>query len=205
MKITKMVMSQKDNKKIHIYADDSYYITLDVEVVYKLHLNTGKELDLELIDSLKNEEDFCECYNKSVNLISRCLKTKKQVKDYLYQKGYSKEIVERCLEKLEYLKLIDDNIYCKKYIEQEKNKKGKRAILNLLVSKGIDKNIVEKNLQDIIDNQQDAIKILIEKYMNNKDKRDIKNIQKLKRHLLSKGFSYDEINSCIGECDESWD
>lgn len=203
MKITKMVMSQKDKNKIHIYLDNEYFTDINVEVVYKLNLKKDKEIDLELLDKIKAEEDFNKCYTKALTLLSKTLKTKKQLKDYLYQKEFSTQTINMCIEKLEKINLINDDNYCKRYIEQEKSKKGKLAIKNSLILKGINKETIEKNLIDI-DNQKDAINTLIKKYMKNKTY-DMKNIQKLKRYLLSKGFSYNEINSCVGENDESWD
>lgn len=203
MKITKMVVDEKNKNKIHIFVDETPFVVLEAELVFKLHLKLGKELSLELLDQLQAEQQFNECFNKALNIISRSLKTKKQLKDYLNQKGFKFQTINLVLEKLESLDLINDDNYCKKYIEQEKNKKGKLMLSKSLMSKGISKDIVDKYICNL-DSQKDTIIRLIEKYMKNKEK-NIQNIQKLKRYLLGKGFSYNEINSCVGELYESWD
>ena len=203
MKITKMLASEKGKNNVLIFVDNQYFTTLDAEVVFKLGLKLNQELDIEILDQMKSEQDFKECYSKALNIVSKMEKTKKQLKDYLFNKGYDYHLINVCVAKLESLNFINDDLYCKKYIEQEKNKKGKMMIYRSLMLKGIDKDIIESNLQNF-SSQKDLVNVLAQKYMKNKTK-DFNTIQKLKRYLLGKGFSYEEINSVVGEYDESWD
>ena len=203
MKITKLVASEKGKNNVLIFVDNQYFTTLDAEVVLKLRLKPELELDIEILDQMKEEQDFKECYSKALGIVSKMQKTKKQLKDYLFNKGYEYRLINVCVEKLERLNFINDDLYCKKYIEQEKDKKGKMMIYRSLMLKGIDKEIIENNLKDF-SSQKETISNLVKKYMKNKTK-DFNTIQKLKRYLLGKGFSYEEINSVLGEYDESWD
>ena len=203
MKITKMTTDSKSKDRVNIYFDGEYYATIDLEVVMKLKLSIDKELDLETIENIDSEQKFSECYSKSINLLSKLLKTKKQMKDYLYQKGYTKNTIDRVIEKLEAINLINDRVYCKKYVEQEKNKKGKFALKNALLQKGIESEIIDNTLS-CIDSQDDAIINIAEKYMKNKIN-NFENIYKLKMYLLRKGFSYEEISLVVGRLYESGD
>ncbi|MBQ7307463.1 MAG: RecX family transcriptional regulator [Clostridia bacterium] len=203
MKITRLIASEKGNNDILVFVDGEYFVTLNLEVVFKLGLNVDKELDIETLDAIKLEQDFLSCYHKALAIVSKMSKTKKQLKDYLLQKGFHYTVINQCIEKLEKVNLINDDLYCKKYIEQEKNKKGKMIIYKSLLTKGIEKEIIEQNIS-IIHSQKETVAYFAKKFMKNKTY-DYNTIQKLKRHLLSKGFSFEEINAVVGEDNESWD
>lgn len=203
MKITQMIMDKKNTNKIHIYVDGEYFVDLDAEVVFSLGLKKEEELDIVTLDKMQEKQKSVQCYNKSLALLSKNLKTQKQLKDYLYQKGFTTPVIEECILRLEKIGFIDDDRYAKMFIESKKSYKGKNAIVSTLISKGIPREIIDNNMKDFT-SSSDVIKSLEKKYMKNKTY-DAKNIVKLKRYLLSKGFMYEEINRVIGDYNEDRD
>ena len=103
---------------------------------------------------------------------------------------------------------VDDEAYARMYVNTYLNKYGKRKIMFNLEQKGIKRDIIDNALSEI-EGQTEAIASLAQKYMKNKEPTR-ENIDKLCRHLLSKGFEWADISPVIskiksGEEYESWD
>ena len=95
---------------------------------------------------------------------------------------------------------INDINYAKIYIRSVKNKYGKVKIIANLRQKGVSDKDIDEVMQEF-ESDTDSIMALAQKYMKNKEVNQ-DNISKLYRHLLSKGFDYDEVNSVVREIKE---
>ena len=183
--------------------------------------NFSKDEVLELCnkyvlnDEIKEEIERIQLENEKVVALEKALKflenlkTKKQVIDYLYSKGFATQTVNYCIEKLNEYSYLNDENFAKQYVENYKHKKGRRLLEFELTTKGISLEIVKTVLNDFTTNEE-FIYNIAEKYLKNKEKNK-KNANKLVAHLFSKGFSLDEINPVIkkifydfGENNEDW-
>ena len=188
--ITELKTQAKNAKRVSVYLDGQYYCGLDLQTVVKNRLKVGLSLEeSELID-IQRESEFSACYNSALNLISKSVKTEKEVSDKLIKKGYLKEIVEEVIEKVKSYGFIDDKNYAERYVSTYKNIKGKRLITLELKKKGVSEKDY-KEILDETDSQQETAYNLAVKYLKNKAI-DEKTIRKCYNYLLSKGFSYDE-------------
>ena len=188
--ITELKTQAKNAKRVSVYLDGQYYCGLDLQTVVKNRLKVGLSLEeSELID-IQRESEFSACYNSALNLISKSVKTEKEVSDKLIKKGYLKEIVEEVIEKVKSYGFIDDKNYAERYVSTYKNVKGKRLIALELKKKGVSEKDY-KEILDETDSQQETAYNLAVKYLKNKAI-DEKTIRKCYNYLLQKGFSYDE-------------
>lgn len=123
------------------------------------------------------------------------------------EKRYNKEESQEVLEYLLNLRYIDDEKYAKSFINSKyKAGYGPRYIQQKLYLKGI-----RKSLEEIEGNLLDGDKILFDKsiittgdkYLRKQRITDQKKLrERLFRHLVSKGFSYEEIKSYINRAIE---
>lgn len=120
--ITNLIKAGKD--KYNIFLDGSYFCTLNAETIIKAGLKSGKEISKEQIENIQAENEKLIAFDKSLRYLAN-LKTEKQVKDYLYSKGYTTKTVNYCISKLyEYNYLNDEEfakIYVRSYIEKKVN------------------------------------------------------------------------------------
>ena len=191
MKIITDIKPQiKDKKRVSIFLDGNYFCGLDLITVCKNRLKIGQKISENDLIEIQKEGEFQKAFDYSLNYISKSVKTEKQVKDKLILKGYLQEIIDGVIEKLKGYNFIDDNDYCKKYINTYKDKKGLKLIKLELLKKGVDKGVINENLA--LENSQIEQAIsLAKKYVKNKVL-DKKNFAKCYNYLLSKGFTYDE-------------
>ena len=91
---------------------------------------------------------------------------------------------------------IDDERYVQSYIRGKINTKqwGMQKIRMGLLQKGISKNLIDKYIEDINPEQYtDNIQASIRKWTQSHGPVTQENITKLYRHLMAKGYAYEEI------------
>lgn len=207
MKITS-ITAQKKGERVNIFIDNKFYCGLSAESMVKYRLKSGQEITEERINEVSLESDKEVAFNKTLGLLSRRLKTVKEIKKYLYDKGYSQAVVDYCVDKLKEYKFVDDDNFADIYINASKSKEGKKMIKYKLKNRGVDEKIIDDKLSEL-GSQSEAIQALSKKYMKNKENNQV-NAQKLYRYLLSKGFDAGEVQGIVREYrkeqdDESWD
>ena len=181
--------------RYHIFLDGEYFGTFEAEILAKASVKTGHSYDEDFFEKLKIENGNYACFNRGLGLLEKTMKTEKMLKDYLRKKGYPKECIERATEKLKSYGYINDEVFAETFISSYKNVKSKRKLLYDLMSKGVDKELIEEKLNEMTNEEDEKEKcvILAEKYMKNKEL-DIKTKQKLFNHLAGKGFDYSSIS-----------
>lgn len=127
----------------------------------------------------------------------------------LYKKRTENEVRKKCAtlnyendyidEILDYLKdagYVNDEIYIKKYIEEIIKLKHMSAaqIRNDLVRRGIDSNLIENIINDDVIND---FELESAQYLVNKKYKSGDEIEKIKRFLLNKGYSYSNVSKAI--------
>lgn len=207
--ITNIVKHGKETYSI--FLDGSFFCKLNAETIVKNNFNVGSEVAKEEIENAQAENEKLVAFDKCLKLLS-VPKTKKQVKDYLYGKGYTTKTVSYCISKLEEYKYLDDEAFASLYVKSYSFKKGKRLLDFELKSKGVSQEIINKVLEKYEFKNEDII-ALAEKFVKGKPK-DKKTAQKLVAQLFSKGFSLEEINPIVkkivfdfeaeGEENENW-
>mgnify|MGYP002532430541 FL=1 len=199
-KITKIEPQVKNKDRVNIYLDGEFKLGCSLELAMLNHLKNDVEISDEQLEQLVFENEKTQALNKAVTLLGKNLKTRRQMRTYLNDKGYSKTIVDYVLEKLSEYNYINDINYAKIYIRSVKNKYGKVKIIANLRQKGVSDKDIDEVMQEF-ESDTDSIMALAQKYMKNKEVNQ-DNIAKLYRHLLSKGFGYDEVNSVVREIKE---
>ncbi len=193
--ITKIEPQAKNKDRVNIFLDGEFKLGCSLELAMLNHLKVNTEISDEQLEKLVFENEKGQALNKAVTLLGKNLKTRRQMRTYLNDKGYSKNIVDYVIDKLSEYNYINDINYATIYVKSVKNKYGKLKIINNLRQKGISEKDIDEVMQEFESDTQ-SILTLAQKYMKNKEINQ-DNMAKLYRHLLSKGFGYDEVNSIV--------
>lgn len=199
MKIEKYELTKKNS--YNIYLSNGEVITLTERVITKNELLLKKEINSELYDKLKYENNIYDAIDKAIKYISVRLRSTKEIKDYLIKKGYSLDVVETAIKELLNNKYLNDDIFTKAYIKDKLTftSKGDYKIKMELVQLGIDNNIIESNIamidEDMLINR---IKKSIEKDIKtNKKYKGIVLKNKIYNHLITQGYSKEKVLNVI--------
>lgn len=184
-----------EKKKFHVSFDNGEEIKISEDTLVNFGLYKGQEVEEEFLENLKFEDEKSEALLLSYKFLQRN-KTKHQLVDYLYKNKIQRDIIDLILPILEEKKYLNDEDYARRYLSDALNikKYGKIKTRYMLMSKGIDKRIIEKVMEDY-DYELEYMNALelIEKRIS-KDETDPKIINSAKNYLQGRGFEFEIIN-----------
>ena len=193
MSIITKIEEQKNKKRVNIFVDDAFFCGLNKETAVIFKLKTGKDIDEKTLKDAIFDSEVKSATEKGVDYIGSRMHSRKELYDKLIKKGYEKQVVLRALEKLEEYHYVDDGLFAKQYIEQNK-KYSKKMLENKLKQKGISSDIIFENLGDDDENSDfELCKKYAQKYAKSKDLKEPGAVQKMYASLARKGFSFDVI------------
>lgn len=195
--ITEIKPQVKNAKRVSIYLDGAYYCGLDLITTLTYRLKVGDKISEEKLIEIQYEAEYRSALDYALTVVSKAIKTEKQIKDKLILKGYLEEIVLKVIDKLKQYGYVNDEDYAKRYVSSVKATKGAKLIKLELIKKGIKGDALDNAVNDI-EGQVESAKAIAEKYLKNKEK-DKVNLLKCYKYLLSKGFSYDDAKSAIND------
>lgn len=137
----------------------------------------------------------------ALNLLSVRMYTADEVYVRLLNKGADKMVAEKIISELIEKGILDDLEYAKCYIHDGAalGGKGGYRIRQELIKKGIAKGIIDRAFEESEVSFADGIL----DYARHKFGEDIevsyKELEKIKNHLVRRGFSWSEISDCLEE------
>lgn len=189
-----------EKKKFVVSFDDGEEIKISEDTLVNFGLYKGQEVEEEFVEKLKFEDEKSEALSLSYKFLQRN-KTKQQLIDYLYKNKIQRDIIELVLPILEEKKYLNDEDYARSYLNDAINikKYGKIKTRYMLMSKGIDKNIIEKVMEDY-DYELEYMNALelLEKRIS-RDESDPKKIYSAKNYLQGRGFEFEIINFTVDD------
>ena len=118
MKINKYKKIGKNKYKVYF---DNNEIMLFEDVILKYDLLLLKDMSLELLDKIIDENKFYEAYDMSLSYIETKMRNRKEIYKYLKKKGYEEELINKVINKLTSLKILDDRQYISAFINDKIN------------------------------------------------------------------------------------
>lgn len=209
-KITKIEYQKKNKNRVNIYLDDSFAFGIDLNIMIKYSLSKNMELEESFIEEILKSEEEINVYNYALSVLSRTIKSEKQLKMKLKEKGYDEQFIDNAIIKLKQKKYLDDERYSEILISNRTSisKYGKRRIRQDLYTKGISCEIIDEKLSFISDEEElERALSLGSKKLRTLKKEDERKIIKLSNHLINKGFEYSIVKKAVSELlkQESYD
>lgn len=196
-----MELSVKTGKaqKIHIYIDGEYRMTVDSNFWYSEKWHKLSSVDAEELAELESSVNSRRAFLNGMNLLSRRAHSKKEIVIKLSQK-YPKEAAQSAADKLEELRLIDDEKFAQLYAEElyERKKYSPKRIENELKLKGISSEIASETVKSLDKDDFNRIILLLNSKYRNKLS-DEKNIKRTVNALMRMGYSYSDIRKALEE------
>jgi regulatory protein len=201
MKITELKLQQRNRTRISVFLDDHYAFSLDQELVVKLGLRTGLDIDQARMQAIAVEAERRKALDASFNLLSYRGRSRREIEDRLKRKGVSPEVTGETVRRLTELGLLDDLKFAEAFARDrlEYARKGKRVISAELRKKGIPKPIIEQALATAPDEGKAATELLDKVSRRYAALEPRERYRKLHDLLLRRGFSFDTIERVLGK------
>lgn len=189
------IIDIKKEKKNYILVFDNLEFLTNEDTIIKYYLRKGLEISSDLLNKIKEDTNFYFSYELAIRYLEHHVCSKYKMKMYLIRKEIDEITCNKIIEQLESIKLLDDLSFSKRLIDYYIHLGyGEYYIKNKLFENYINNEISTSLMSNIDQNiYVEEIDRLILKRINN-IKIDEKNINKIKKFLAQRGFSYDLIS-----------
>ena len=200
MKILKYKKKSRGRYKL---TTDTSELVLYEDVILKNNLLYNKDITLEVLEKIMNENIYYEAYDLSLSFIEKKLRTKKEVINYLEGKGFNKRVIDETIKKLESVNLLNVRAYVEAYVNDKVNlgNSGPYKIKKELVNLGIDEEEINEYLNTISEDiwLSKLDKIVDKKMLSLKNKSLFMIKNKLNMDLAIMGYDKDMINEVLSK------
>lgn len=197
----KIISYKKTSRGRYIITLDNNKLTLYEDVILNSNLLFQKDITLELLEKVMNENNYYEAYDLSLSYIETKLRTESEIISYLEKKGFTKNIIDDTIKKLKESNLINEKLYIEAYTNDKINLSsyGPFKIKRNLLDLGLSEEEIDAYLDTISSEvwKSKLDKIISKKVslMKNKSAYMIKN--KLKVDLFNLGYDRNMIDSLL--------
>ncbi|CRZ34325.1 regulatory protein [Herbinix hemicellulosilytica] len=192
-------------KAFKIYIDYTYAFLLYENEIKHLQLSKGTDISQDTYEAILEDIILKRAKHKALNMLKYSDKTEKEIYIRLKNEYYNDDIIERTIEYLKDYNYLNDERYALNYIRSRKETESILAIKNKLLSKGINKKVLDKiiareyEISDDEDNDPEilAIKKIIGKYCDDITNLSFEKKIRLINMLERKGFNSEKIHKCM--------
>lgn len=197
MAIITKIEQQKNKARVNIFVDDAFFCGLNKETAIIFKFKVGQEVNEDQLTQAIFESETKKAFEKASDYLATRMHSEKELFDKLIKKGYTKDVAGRAIEKLEEYHYVDDELFAKQFIEQNR-KLSKKMLENKLLAKGVNCDIIKEQLQGIYDEDELSLCISqVQKYIKSKDMTKENSKEKLVASLLRKGFPFEIIKKAM--------
>ena len=191
-------ISPLKSKKYRILLEDGFSFVLYKGEKDRYSLEEGMELSEELWLEIRNGILAKRAKNRAMHLLEKMDRTEKQLRDKLTENGYPSDLVDEAVEYVRSYHYIDDRRYAENYIRYRQESKSRILLKNELLRKGISSQIIDEAME--AEYHMDP-RTLIDQWLKKKgyssSEQDSEKERKIGQFLLRKGFSWEDIRSCM--------
>src|SRR5947209_9014737 len=158
MKITALEPQATHPERVNVFVDGRFLLGASAEVVLRLGLEPGQELQPHQLEQLRNEEALQQAVDRAYNYLSYRPRSREEVRRYLRRKETPPEIIDTALERLDRLDLVNDHAFASFWLESREqfSPRGARALKNELRMKGVEREVID----ELVDDEQDEQRAL---------------------------------------------
>ena len=180
-----------DNEELVLYED----------IILKHNLLTKKDINIDELEEIVNDNRDYDAYNLALNYIEIRLRSRKEIYEYLKKKEFNENLINDVISKLDDLGLLNNKQYIEAFINDKINlsNDGPYKIRSALIDLEFDESDIDKYLYSI---DQDVWKEKLEKIINKKkslmkSKSYYMFITKMKNDLYNLGYDKDMIENAL--------
>lgn len=190
--VTEVIPREKGRTSIRF--DNGMEVLLYKGEVRKLGLQEQTVISREKYDEIIYEILGTRAKKRAMFLLEQMDRTEHQLRDKLMQNGYPAVCVDLAIDYVKKYYYIDDLRYATNYISYQQKRKSRQKLKIDLLTKGIDKNVIEQALDEAFDSdEQIKIRQLLEKKHYDPKECDRKEKQKTYQYLMRRGFKGSDI------------
>lgn len=148
-KITDLKPQKRRKDRVSVFLDGEFAFGLQEATAVSLFI--GQELSESQIDALKQTDSVEWAKQVAYGLLSRRPRSTEEVRRHLQKKQVEEGIIDRVIDRLLDLDLLDDAAFARYWVEQRETFKprSRRALRYELMQKGLSRQLVEQAIEEV--------------------------------------------------------
>ena len=199
--IVDMNFRRRKPERFLVSWDNGESQLISPEVALKFSMAPDRFFDEPTYLKLLAENEIRLTKDQMLSYLARRPHSKRELILKSSQKGYSPPAIEKALEDLAAVGLIDDRQFAELYIQNEVNLRpcSRRLIQEKLRQKGIAESDFAEPLERLLtpDVERQSLHKLTDKFLKANRNRHRNLVERLVRHLQGKGFGWDLIQEGV--------
>ena len=206
MVITAIERQKKRNQRVSIFVDGEFVLGIHENVLLKLGLRKGDTIDEKMMRSIESDEEFNSAKDKALRLMSYRLRSEKELRKRLRENDYPPSLIDKTVEHLRSLRLVDDRAFARAFVHDLILKKsaGKSLLQRELRQKGVSNEIIVETLNEMVGMEDEyeraltAASAILKRLRTSRKSTDAKKQQqRITAFLMRRGFDFSIINRVI--------
>lgn len=188
-------LRQTSSDRVTVALEDGSEIKSSLGVVTDWRLFTGKTLDEEELALLRRDSSRSLARDRALELISRRLLSRREVRDKLLQKGVDEDAADYSVNWLSDHGFLNDESYAAAVARHYAAKGyGAGRVRSELSRRGVDRELWDEAVENMPETDGRLDKLIAARL---KDPADRDQIRKVSAALFRRGYSWEEIRSAL--------
>ncbi len=196
--VTALVAQKKNPDRVNVYLDGKFAFGL--VAIEAVRLRRGQVLTEADIERLQAADAVEKAREKALRFLSNRPRSEWEVRQNLLKAGYGDEAIDRALERLRGVGLVDDAAFVRYWIDNRAQfkPKGEAALRQELRRKGVDREVIDTVLEES-GHAEDraAIRAAVAKADRYRQLPREEFAQKLGAYLARRGFDYETVREAV--------
>ncbi len=146
MEITDIKQQKRQRGRFSVYIDGKYAFSLDYVTFTHSGLHIGDAISEEEVNLLSKKDEFFRARDYAYSLLSYRERTEYEMKNRLFEKGFSAPAVSSVLDVLKSKDLINDRSFASKWVEDVLSHRpmGKLRVVHELRKRRVNDTIIDE-------------------------------------------------------------
>jgi len=198
--ITALVAQKKNKDRVNVYLDGQFAFGL--AAIEAIRLKRGQVLSDADIARLTQADETEKAHEKALRFLGNRPRSEWEVRQNLAKAGFEAGTIDRVIERLKGVALIDDAAFVKYWLENRAqfNPRGQVALRQELRRKGVEREVIDAALDELDhDDEQAAVRSALAKADRYRQLPRDEFAQKLGAYLARRGFNYETVREAVAE------
>ncbi|NLC56623.1 MAG: regulatory protein RecX [Armatimonadetes bacterium] len=199
--VTAITEQARDPNRRSVFIDGEYAFSMSLDQLLEHGVAVGDVLTEEQVAFLAEEGEVRRAKEYVLRLLGHRAYSESEVRRRLRRKQFSEQTVERAVEAVRRLGLIDDRQFAEAWVHSRAaaGQAGRRRVEWELRSRGVDRQVIEQTLAGYPEQAEfaSALEVAQRRYERLRDEEPEAVRRKLALFLQRRGFAYDDISKVL--------
>jgi regulatory protein len=188
---------RRAGRRWNVFVDGRYAFSVEAELAASLKV--GQPISSLRTADLLRDDEYRRCYEAAIRFLSVRPRSEREVRQRLDRHGFAPEMMDRAVERLRELDLVDDAAFASYWVEQRQTHRprGSRLLKLELRQKGLATDVAVEALAELGDESESAYAAGSTRVraLRGLDERAFR--QRLTGFLQRRGFDYESAASAV--------